>query len=214
MSVFSRVGPKDHHHIKPLLADISLAQGLAGPLALRIPGPQGIAVDITAVFFIETLDIAAVFPVDFIGGGKEETLRSKIRRQIQQVVQADDIGDNRPDGIIRVGDRVRVARRMEDIMKGSLPAIRQGCSLPGRAAKVLHIIDIAADKGKIIPPPVLSQPLMALFLVPSEGGHAAAKSVPVIPVHQDLYQGAPDHAGRAGDQKAFSLQFLPGQGQI
>ena len=95
-------GKAGDYNIQLFLRFICLAERLAAALALRIAGPQGVRVDVTAVFFVKKLDISAVLPVNLIGGGKGKARGVMRNGKIQHVLQADDVSRDGTDRVCRI----------------------------------------------------------------------------------------------------------------
>ena len=141
-----------------------------------------------------------------------------LRGKAQKVVQPDNIGDNRADGIIRIRHRMGIARRVEYIIHGhSAVTMHPACTVQG-TREPLPVIDIAPDKGKTRILPVFFKTSLRLFLIPPQRNDPAARKrlFPRIPLfhpavspHQHIDQRASDHASSTGDHDALSIQLLP-----
>lgn len=190
-------GEAGDDHVRPFLLLVGLAQSLAAALAFRVSRPQRVAVNITAIRFVEQLDVPSVLAVDLIGRCKQEPLGIAPDCQIKHILRADDVGRYRADGIRRISDRMRVAGEVEDIV--SVEADRH-------RFRLVHVAFHELEERGV---PGVAEALPAFLGVPAQGDNLAAQSFFLILVHDGIHKQAADHARGAGKEDGGTVHLVP-----
>ena len=180
-----------------MLADIRLAKSLARAFAFGITCAERVAVNVAAIFLVVKVIIVESLAVNFDARHENKPLNLFPAPELQKIVRAQNICRHCTDGISRIKERMRIARRVDYEVNGEIAFNRR--------------VDIELDELKIFIANVICKAFVGDFFIAPRRADFDVEIVGAIFLHEHIDKHGADKPARARQEQSLARQLFPRQ---